>query len=115
VNARDFADTSGTKAGGRTGTRSIPELVAVIERTEALRAVHAPSSEEWQKASKQIATLLEEMHRRTAAALGNAFAATLMGLSPRELDVADAAGDRLLIELRKRGLSVLPRRFVPPG
>ena len=96
-------------------TRSIPELVAVIERTDALRANHAPTSAEWQNASQEIAALLEEMRRRTSTALGSAFAATLMGLSPRELDVADAAGERLLRELRKRGLFVLPQRFEPPG
>jgi hypothetical protein len=96
-------------------TRSIPELVAVIERTDALRASHAPTSVEWQNASREIATLLEEMRRRMSTALGSAFAATLMGLSARDLDVADAAGDRLLTELRKRGLSVFPQRFSLPS
>jgi hypothetical protein len=96
-------------------TRSIPELVAIIERAQALRAAHAPASEEWESASKQIAILREEMRCRTAAALGSAFAATLMGLSQRELDVPAMAGDRLLIELRKRGLTVLPRRAASPA
>jgi hypothetical protein len=95
-------------------TRSIPELLATIERTQSLRAAHAPTSAEWQDASRQIATLFEEMRSRTCAAVGSAFSATLMGLSQRDLDETQAAGDRLLAELQKRGLAVFPRRFVPP-
>ncbi len=96
-------------------TRSIPELLALIERTQALRATHAPTSDEWQDASKQITSLFEEMRSRTCAAVGSAFSATLMGLSQRDLDETHAAGDRLLAELRKRGLAVFPRRFIPPA
>ena len=39
-------------------------------------------------------------------AVGEAFSATLLGVSARELDVTLALADRLLAELRKRGLSV---------
>jgi hypothetical protein len=40
------------------------------------------------------------------AALGSAFAATLLGVALRDLDVMPALGDRLLEELRKRGFAV---------
>lgn len=95
--------------------RSIPELLEMIERAQALRATLVPRSEEWENASKHLGELSEEMRRRTCVAVGSAFAATLMGLSQRDLDVELATGDRLLIELRKRGLAVFPRRFVPPS
>ncbi len=39
-------------------------------------------------------------------ALGEAFSATLRGVSESELDVKAALGERLLLELRKRGVSV---------
>jgi hypothetical protein len=39
-------------------------------------------------------------------AVGEAFSATLLGVSARELDVTLALADRLLAELRKRGLAV---------
>jgi hypothetical protein len=39
-------------------------------------------------------------------AVGEAFSATLLGVSARELDVTLALADRLLAELRKRGLTV---------
>jgi len=39
-------------------------------------------------------------------ALGEAFSATLLGVSESELDVKLALGERLLLELRKRGVSV---------
>jgi hypothetical protein len=94
--------------------QSIPELLAVIERTQALRSAHEPTSAEWESASKRIEALLEEMRQRTAVAVGNAFAATLMGLAQRDLDVPSVAGERFLAELRKRGLTVSPKRFVPP-
>ena len=87
----------------------------MIERAQALRATFTPKSEEWERASRHIAELLEEMRCRTSVAVGNAFSATLMGLSQRDLDVEVATGDRLLVELRKRGLAVFPRRFVPPS
>jgi hypothetical protein len=95
--------------------RSIPELLATIERAQTLRATLAPQTEAWESATRHIAELLEEMRCRTCVAVGSAFSATLMGLSQRDLDVEIATGDRLLIELRKRGLAVLPRRFVPPS
>ncbi len=40
------------------------------------------------------------------AALGSAFAATLLGVAMRDLDVMPVLGDRLLEELRKRGFAV---------
>jgi hypothetical protein len=40
------------------------------------------------------------------AALGSAFAATLLGVALRDLDVMPVLGDRLLEELRKRGFAV---------
>jgi hypothetical protein len=94
--------------------RTIPELMTLIERTQTLRANHEPNSEQWQSASKQIAELLEEMRCRTSVAVGSAFSATLLGLSQRDLDMEITTGDRLLAELRKRGLAVFPRRFIPP-
>ena len=94
--------------------RTIPELMTLIERTQTLRANHEPNSEQWQSASKQIADLLEEMRCRTSVAVGSAFSATLLGLSQRDLDMEITTGDRLLAELRKRGLAVFPRRFIPP-
>jgi hypothetical protein len=39
-------------------------------------------------------------------ALGEAFSATLLGISECDLDVKIALGDRLLLELRKRGIAV---------
>jgi hypothetical protein len=39
-------------------------------------------------------------------AVGEAFSATLLGVSQRELDITLALADRLLTELRKRGLTV---------
>jgi hypothetical protein len=92
--------------------RSIPELLEMIERAQALRATLTPKSEEWDDASRHIADLLEEMRCRTSVAVGSAFSATLMGLSQRDLDVELETGNRLLNELRKRGLAVFPRRFV---
>jgi hypothetical protein len=41
-----------------------------------------------------------------AAALGGAFSAVLLGVAMRDLDVMPVLGDRLLEELRKRGLAV---------
>jgi hypothetical protein len=38
--------------------------------------------------------------------LGEAFSATLLGVSESDLDVKAALGERLLLELRKRGVSV---------
>jgi hypothetical protein len=46
--------------------------------------------------------------------VGNAFTATLMGLSQRDLDIPSVAGERFLAELRKRGLTVSPKRSAPP-
>jgi hypothetical protein len=50
----------------------------------------------------------ESMGTRTTAellaALGSAFSATLLGVAVRDLDVMPVLGDRLLEELRKRGL-----------
>jgi hypothetical protein len=40
------------------------------------------------------------------AALGSAFAATLLGVAVRDLDVMPVLGDRLLEELHKRGFAV---------
>jgi hypothetical protein len=94
--------------------QSIPELLAVIERAHALRAAHEPKSAEWESASTRIAALLEEMRQRTSVAVGNAFAATLMGLSQRDLDVPSVTGERFLAELRKRGLTVSPKRYASP-
>jgi hypothetical protein len=50
------------------------------------------------------------MNTRTTAeihmALGSAFSATLLGVAMRDLDILPALGDRLLEELRKRGIAV---------
>jgi hypothetical protein len=40
------------------------------------------------------------------AALGSAFSATLLGVAARDLDVMPVLGDRLLVEIRKRGFAV---------
>jgi hypothetical protein len=53
------------------------------------------------------------MNTRTTAeihmALGSAFSATLLGVAMRDLDFLPALGDRLLEELRKRGIAVYRR------
>ena len=84
------------------------ELRTEIELAQAVRAMCQPGSSEWQDLSKQLAELFEQMRHRTSAAVGGAFTATLLGVSQRELDVPVAVGDRLLAELQKRGLAVLP-------
>jgi hypothetical protein len=84
------------------------ELRTEIELAQAVRAMCQPGSSEWQDVSQQLAALFEQMRRRTSAAVGSAFTATLLGVSQRELDVPMAVGDRLLAELQKRGLAVLP-------
>jgi len=48
-------------------------------------------------------------------AVGEAFSATLLGVSARELDVTLALADRLLAELRKRGLTVTESSQAAPG
>jgi hypothetical protein len=48
-------------------------------------------------------------------AVGEAFSATLLGVSARELDVTLALADRLLAELRKRGLTVTESAQAAPG
>ncbi len=40
------------------------------------------------------------------SALGSAFSATLLGVAARDLDALPVLGDRLLAELRKRGVAV---------
>ena len=84
------------------------ELRTEIELAQAVRAMCQPGSSEWDDVSKQLAGLIEQMRRRTSSAVGSAFNATLLGVSQRELDVPVAVGDRLLAELQKRGLAVLP-------
>src|SRR5215468_208144 len=84
------------------------ELCTEIELAQAVRAMCQPGSSEWQDVSSQLEALFEQMRRRTSAAVGSAFNATLLGVSQRELDVAAVVGDRLLAELEKRGLAVLP-------
>jgi len=84
------------------------ELRTEIELAQAVRAMCRPGSSEWRDISSQLAALFEQMRRRTSAAVGGAFTATLLGVSQRELDVPVAVGDRLLMELQKRGLTVLP-------
>jgi hypothetical protein len=84
------------------------ELRTEIELAQAVRAMCQPGSSEWHDVSKQLAGLFEQMRRRTCAAVGSAFTATLLGVSQRELDAAAVVGDRLLAELEKRGLAVLP-------
>lgn len=91
-----------------TGETTTDELRTEIELAQAVRAMCSPGSSEWQDISQQLATLFEEMRSRTSAAVGSAFNATLLGVSQRELDVPVAVGDRLLAELQKRGLAVLP-------
>jgi hypothetical protein len=48
-------------------------------------------------------------------AVGEAFSATLLGVSQRELDITLALADRLLTELRKRGLTVTESGEPAPG
>ncbi len=48
-------------------------------------------------------------------AVGEAFSATLLGVSQRELDVTLALADRLLKELRKRGFTVMESGEPVPG
>ncbi len=91
-----------------TSETTTDELRTEIELAQAVRAMCRPGSSEWQDVSGQLATLVEQMRSRTSAAVGSAFTATLLGVSQRELDVAAAVGDRLLAELHKRGLAVLP-------
>ena len=52
-------------------------------------------------AQRMEAELMDER-----AALGSAFAATLLGVALRDLDVMPVLGDRLFEELRKRGFAV---------
>jgi hypothetical protein len=84
------------------------ELRTEIELAQAVRAMCQPGSSEWQDVSKQLAGLFEQLRHRTSAAVGSAFTATLLGVSQRELDRPIVVGDRLLAELGKRGLAVLP-------
>ena len=84
------------------------EVRTEIELAQAVRAMCERGSSEWQDVSRQLAGLFEQMRRRTSAAVGSAFTSTLLGVSQRELDVPVAVGDRLLAELEKRGLAVLP-------
>src|SRR5262245_59628454 len=88
--------------------RTTDELRTEIELAQAVRAMCSPGSSEWQDVSKQLAALFAQMRSRTSAAVGNAFTATLLGVSQRELDMPVAVGDRFLAELEKRGLTVLP-------
>jgi hypothetical protein len=87
---------------------NVEELRAEIELAQTVQAMCSPGSSEWKDLSRQLAALCEQMRRRTSAAVGSAFTATLLGVSQRELDVPVAVGDRLLAELQKRGLTVLP-------
>jgi hypothetical protein len=91
-----------------TSEPTADELRTEIELAQAVRAMCQPGSSEWQDVSRQLAALFEQMRSRTSAAVGSAFNATLLGVSQRELDVPIAVGDRLLAELQKRGLAVLP-------
>jgi hypothetical protein len=84
------------------------ELRTEIELAQAVQAMCSPGSTEWKDISRRLAALFEQMRSRTSAAVGTAFTATLLGISQRELDVPVAVGDRLLAELKKRGLSVMP-------
>ena len=47
-------------------------------------------------------------------ALGEAFSATLLGVSESDLDVKRALGERLLLELGKRGVAVTEVAQNPP-
>jgi hypothetical protein len=87
---------------------SADELRTEIELAQAVQAMCSPGSHEWRDISRQLAALFEMMRARTSAAVGSAFTATLLGVSQRELDVPVAVGDRLLAELHKLGLTVLP-------
>ena len=87
---------------------SSDDLRTEIELAQAVQAMCSPGSSEWRDISRQLAALFEMMRERTSAAVGGAFAATLLGVSQKELDVPVAVGDRLLAELQKRGLTVLP-------
>ena len=51
------------------------------------------------------------------SALGSAFSATLLGVAMRDLDVMPVLGDKLLEELRKRGVAVhsQPRQAAERG
>ena len=97
-----------TKSSPETFELSADELRTEIELAQAVQAMCSPGSSEWRDISRQLAALFEMMRARTSAAVGGAFAATLLGVSQRELDVPVAVGDRLLAELQKRGLTVLP-------
>lgn len=94
---------------------SLPETTATpsdlrteIEMAQTVQAMCSPGSSEWQEISRQLAALFDQLRSRTSAAVGSAFTATLLGVSQRELDVPVAVGDRLLAELEKRGLAVMP-------
>jgi hypothetical protein len=60
------------------------------------------------------ANQFEAEHMDERAALGSAFAATLLGVAMRDLDVMPVLGDRLLEELRKRGFAVYRQPEEPP-
>ncbi|MEP7242312.1 MAG: hypothetical protein ABI885_01350 [Gammaproteobacteria bacterium] len=84
------------------------ELLGAIKAARAAKSMHRPESEEWRLASGQLDALFTELRSRTSSAAGSAFSATLLGVPQRDLDVTGALGERLLIELRKRGFTVFP-------
>jgi hypothetical protein len=60
------------------------------------------------------------MNAELHTALGSAFSATLLGVAVRDLERFSVLGDRLLEELRKRGVGVYrqpetPARGMEPG
>jgi hypothetical protein len=95
--------------------RTTVELLAAIRREQSLQAAITPDCAEWRISSQHLVKLFEELRHRTSAAVGGAFAATLLGVPQRDLEVPPALGKRLLMELRKRGLAVFPTGDLPPA
>jgi hypothetical protein len=95
-------------------TRTLSELFTEVHRITALMRAHPANSPLRQEDSAALAELFEEIKCRSSAALGAAFATTFADASQGNPSLTIALGDRLTVELRRRGLEVIPMGELPP-
>src|SRR5688572_28148784 len=95
--------------------RPMSELLTDLSRAEKQLRTTPPNSSERYEASMTFAAILEDVGKRTSAALGSAFLTVLLNVSEDDAVVRSMLGSRLLTELRRRGLEVLPTGNLPPA